>query len=57
MSPEGFYWAVCERSSARGVVQLYRGKIYCINEAGPIALEELERRGWKLGEFIGSDVA
>lgn len=44
---DGFYWLCSERSSGPSIMQVCLGKIYVINEVGPISLEELERRGWE----------
>lgn len=46
--PNGFFYFTSERASSRSIAQKIGNLWYAINEKGPVTLEELERRGWKL---------
>ena len=47
---ETFHWFHSERASSPSIAQYSDGEWYVLNEAGPLAIEELNRRGW---EYLG----
>ena len=49
---DGFYWLTSERTSSPSLVQHIEGKWYCVNEEGPVTMDELNQRGWDLGKRI-----
>lgn len=48
LPPDGFYYTQSERSSTTPIVQVMGNAIYCFNETGPVTLDVLHRRGWKI---------
>lgn len=52
--PDGFYWFRSERSTQPAISQVAGGEIYCFNEAGPVSIDELARRGWVLWKRVTS---
>lgn len=49
---DGFYRLTSERASGKTVAQCIKGEWYCLNEAGPVSLEEFTRRGWTIHSRI-----
>lgn len=48
----GYYWFSSERASNRSVAQVINNVWYVIGESQPMALVDIEMRGWDLGEYI-----
>ncbi|QIG76918.1 hypothetical protein EVC30_089 [Rhizobium phage RHph_Y1_11] len=48
----GYYFFGSERSSSRAICQHINGEWFCVNEVGPVPLEELNRRGWTLEKRV-----
>jgi hypothetical protein len=48
----GFYWLDCVTSVWMGL--WFQDNWYLINEEGAITEMELELRGWKAGNYVGS---
>lgn len=55
MYKDGYYWAISEWSTNRGVVQVLNGNLYLMNEVGPFSFYALNQRGWKIADYIGSE--
>lgn len=49
---DGYYWFKAERATGRSIAQRVNGQWFTVNEAGPITLEELMKRGWHIDERV-----
>ena len=48
----GYYFFTSERASNKAIAQHINGEWFCVNEVGPVTLEELNRRGWDLEKRV-----
>jgi hypothetical protein len=48
----GFYWLECDQSVWMGL--WFQENWYLINEEGAVTETELDLRGWKAGDYVGS---
>ena len=48
----GYYRFTSERARSKSIAQFLHGEWYCLNEVGPVTMEELNRRGWTLDSRV-----
>lgn len=51
---DGYYWFKADRATGRSIAQRISAQWFCVNEVGPVTLEELMRRGWHIDERVSA---